>query len=83
MYTFNIAEQVSLVLLIAYYGNHFRHRLHIAWRRVCRQLDASKPLPHSWYAIAMLLLAFMLNGCIEASPIIFYGLHLGAELVHQ
>lgn len=82
MYTFEIAEQVSLVFLIAYYGNHFLHRLRIAWRRVRHQLKAYLSLPRSWYAVAILFSAFALQGCIEASPIVFYGLHLGAELIH-
>lgn len=81
MYTFAVAEQVSLTLLVAYYSSHMLHRVRAAWYRVRREMNHFKTTKRSRFAMASIIIAFGLNSCVEASPVVFYGLHLGAGLI--
>lgn len=81
MYTIEYAEQVSLIFLVAYYANHFWHHLHIAVHRIRRELARTDCQKLHRGALSMMLGLLVLQGCMQVSPVVFYGLYLGTKIV--
>lgn len=86
MYTIELAEQVTLFFVVAYYASHCRHRVRTIWAKMLVKIASLKRFPKEQVrnlrmSIATVIALFTLQGCVEVSPLILYSLHIGQGLV--